>query len=844
VRRSRSHFFAGVCLAAIATSGVHAQAVPKAADRGGDDPLSAIAGHLGLPVGVVLALGLLWGLISQADKLRLVWGWLRAGLVKKPGGQSEPEPADPSPKAPASPALHNLPPPCEGFVARDEPLHQLAIHLVPEGSQVVVHGLPGVGKTTLALQYARENRDRYPGGTWWLDASEGFAPLARRACAELEATIPGLPPGTGLEPEPRLRRCLQAWPGEPQLPVLLVVDNLPPGREGRELLQRLRTGLPSRFRCLITQRAEPLAAAAAIDLPVLAPGDALHLLQNRAGESGRQRIAQEPEAALQLVADVEGLPLALVLLAAHLQRVPVLQVSQLREDLARPELGAEAFQQAHADLLAEKGLVASLLTSWRPLSPQARLLAQLLSLTLSAPIPWELIQRCEPAEASTAPGQFWYAALADLLGANLLDRLAGERQRYALHPLVRQFFAIQRQGWPEEAAWRQRLAAAAEALGQLVEGEDASGAVEYWRQACLADPNQASAAFSLGYGLIRLGDSRGALGAFEQARHQAEAAQDQRGIFIACNGIGDVLMAQGDRPGALAAYQAGLAIREGLAQRDPANTEWQRDLSVSHDRIGNVLVAQGDGPGALAAYQAGLAIAEGLAQRDPANTEWQRDLFVSKTMIGNVLVAQGDGPGALAAYQAGLVIAEGLAQRDPANTEWQRDLSVSKEKIGNVLVAQGDGQGALAAYQAGLAIREGLAQRDPANTEWQRDLSVSKIKIGDVLVAQGDGPGALAAYQAGLAIREGLAQRDPANTQWQVDVAISCGRLGSLSAVLPISTRKEYLVRGREILLALKRAERLHASQDATRWFDQAIHGLGEGRYKRFTDVAPLWRSH
>jgi hypothetical protein len=121
---------------------------------------------------------------------------------------------------------------------------------------------------------------------------------------------------------------------------------------------------------------------------------------------------------------------------------------------------------------------------------------------------------------------------------------------------------------------------------------------------------------------------------------------------------------------------------------------------------------------------------------------------------------------------------------------------------------------------------------------------VSKNRIGDVLVAQGDGPGALAAYQAGLAIREGLAQRDPANTQWQVDVAISCGRLGSLSAVLPISTRKEYLVRGREILLALKRAERLHANQDATRWFDQAIHSLGEGRYKRFTDVAPIWRSY
>ena len=114
---------------------------------------------------------------------------------------------------------------------------------------------------------------------------------------------------------------------------------------------------------------------------------------------------------------------------------------------------------------------------------------------------------------------------------------------------------------------------------------------------------------------------------------------------------------------------------------------------MSHSKIGDVLVAQGDGPGALAAYRKGLAIAEALAARDPANTEWQRDLSVSHDRIGDVLVAQGDGPGALAAYRKGLAIAEALAARDPANTEWQRDLSVSHSKIGDVLVAQGDGRG-------------------------------------------------------------------------------------------------------------------------------------------------------
>jgi tetratricopeptide (TPR) repeat protein len=97
---------------------------------------------------------------------------------------------------------------------------------------------------------------------------------------------------------------------------------------------------------------------------------------------------------------------------------------------------------------------------------------------------------------------------------------------------------------------------------------------------------------------------------------------------------------------------------------------------------------------------------------------------------------------------------------------------------------------------------------------------------GDVLVAQGDGPAALRAYQEGLAIREALAKRDPANTAWQVDVAVSCSKLGSFDSLLSAKNRKKYLLRGQQILLSLKEAGRLHANQDWTGWFDQALDSL------------------
>ena len=79
--------------------------------------------------------------------------------------------------------------------------------------------------------------------------------------------------------------------------------------------------------------------------------------------------------------------------------------------------------------------------------------------------------------------------------------------------------------------------------------------------------------------------------------------------------------------------------RQVIDQRcaiQPDEADVQRDLSVSFERIGNVLVAQGDGPGALAAYRKGLAIRQALAARYPANANWQRDLIVSNVKLGKV----------------------------------------------------------------------------------------------------------------------------------------------------------------------------------------------------------------
>ncbi len=72
--------------------------------------------------------------------------------------------------------------------------------------------------------------------------------------------------------------------------------------------------------------------------------------------------------------------------------------------------------------------------------------------------------------------------------------------------------------------------------------------------------------------------------------------------------VGDALREKGDLGGAMTAYQTALKIAAELAGRNMTTDSWKKTLAMNYHRIGLVLVAQGDRQGAVAQFRQCLAV--------------------------------------------------------------------------------------------------------------------------------------------------------------------------------------------------------------------------------------------
>ncbi|MFJ7912318.1 AfsR/SARP family transcriptional regulator [Kitasatospora sp. NPDC096204] len=360
-----------------------------------------------------------------------------APAARAPGTPTPPTSAVPAPAAPTPGPLpttpSQLPLPVRRLVGRARELEALDRHLDATGQDgaavavASIAGSAGIGKTTLALSWARRVRERFPDGQLYVNL-RGFDPSGTPMSPE--EAVRGLLEGLGV-PAERIPATVDAQSGLYRTLVadrrlLLVLDNAHDADQVRALL-------PGTTSCLVIVTSRRQLPGLLVDgyvrqltLGLLDADGSRELL---AGLLGPERVDAEPEAVAAVVERCARLPLALSIAAARAATAAHLPLSALAEELAQERHRIAALSTGdgrHTDLATVFSW------SYRALSPVSARLFRLLGLHPGPDVG-------APAAAAIAglPEHGARSALAELTAANLLHQHAPGR--YQFHDLLRAY---------------------------------------------------------------------------------------------------------------------------------------------------------------------------------------------------------------------------------------------------------------------------------------------------------------------------------------------------------------------------------------------------------------------
>jgi tetratricopeptide (TPR) repeat protein len=347
--------------------------------------------------------------LDEAEAARLVLQRLGLPAV------SRLQPAhDGGPKYPLDPpAVRNTPRRTQSFTGRDpilESLHEQLTSAGPAGARLALHGVGGVGKSAIAIEYAHRFGNHYD-VVYWIDAR--FRASARETLAEL---APRLGLKAGREIGARIRAVQEALRlGQPHRSWLLVFD----GADSPEAIADLVPDGPGHVLFTTLNRVW-VSRSGLTEVPVPP------FIRAESIAYARRRASRLTSLEADLLADaVEDLPLMLAQTASWLNTntMPVADyVGRIRRgDLARLGFGIDedyprGFQTAWAITL----------NTLREEHPSAAELLQLLARFSPDNIPVQLIHQARPGDlprplATLAENPIsWHSALARIADSTAL----------------------------------------------------------------------------------------------------------------------------------------------------------------------------------------------------------------------------------------------------------------------------------------------------------------------------------------------------------------------------------------------------------------------------------------
>ena len=317
---------------------------------------------------------------------------------------------------------------------------------------VAIAGMPGIGKTELAVQAARAawlRKGWFSGGALFTDMM-GYDPGRRREPAEaLDGLLRALGmPGENIpafeQDRARLYASVLAKYAEEGQRILVVIDNASSAEQVKPLLPT-----DEATRAIVTSRDDlGMAGTRLVNLGVLTCEESVEVLDRalRAAHPGDPRVTDAPDAAAKIADLCAGLPLALQIIAALLAEDPGRSLPAMAADLAAAASPLEEMQ------IGERAVRAAFDLSYQRLDPQRARLFRLLPVN-SGP---DILIASTAALAGTDSATTRHD-LETLARAHLIERTTphSNYRRWRMHDLLR-LYAQELSGAHAETDGRER----------------------------------------------------------------------------------------------------------------------------------------------------------------------------------------------------------------------------------------------------------------------------------------------------------------------------------------------------------------------------------------------------
>ncbi|MDY6938282.1 MAG: tetratricopeptide repeat protein, partial [Cyanobacteriota bacterium] len=415
-------------------------------------------------------------------KLKVDWREVAgiAEVEEKDNSQPEATPETPLETEPIRQIPHNIPREGKaGFFGREEELGELRRRLREEKQVAIaaVAGMGGMGKTELAVRYARKYLSVYPGGVCWIDC-RGIPGLQIVDWVREKYQLAPHEESQLSAREDLAARVRWCWDYLASLPTLVVFDDV--SHYSQQVAQYLPTDSlqTGGIEVLLTTRLD--LGIEQLSLNELQPLAALELLrevsvkQEKGQLAGIERlacdVATRQDDASALCEWLGYLPLGLELAGRYLARQSDLSFGKMlarlqKKGLAHKALMGDETTDPTWTLAAKRGVAAAFELSWEGLDEKARVLG--CQLSLYAPVRLGFLSRevLEEWLEDEDAAEDWVEARGELEKHHLLQ---AEDGGYRFHPLIREFFALKRGEYPEAEEWQQQFIAQMVAVARKI----------------------------------------------------------------------------------------------------------------------------------------------------------------------------------------------------------------------------------------------------------------------------------------------------------------------------------------------------------------------------------------